>query len=368
MADERHLYILGQGVRAWTQWRIDNPTIIPDLTNASLIKAVLNGFNLRQAKLSMSDLSFAWLEGADLSRAKLVGTNFFRAKLKSAQFLGSTLLEANLREADLRKANIKEANLTDVNLRGANLTGADLKGAYLYRANCLEATFERANVSSAWFGYANIGQTVFTNTNLGKAEGLKLTRHYSSSTIDTSTLYSFKGEIPDQFLRSVGVPDTLITYLPSLIGSENPIQLYSCFISFNNRDRRFAERLYADMQKNKVRCWYAPNDMKIGAKIRPTIHEAIKLHDKVLLVLSKNAMESPWVENEVEAALERESKQSRTVLFPIRLDDTVMRNEDGWPADIRRTRHIGDFRNWSDPNSYRKAFERLLRDLRAEAK
>jgi hypothetical protein len=366
MADKRHLHILGQGVRTWNQWRIDNPEVVPDLTNANLIKAVLNGFNLRQAKIASTDLSFAYLEGADLSRANLFGANLFRAKMKSAQFLGSTLSEANLRDADLRSANVKEANLTDVNFTRANLTGADLSGSYLYRANCVQATFEGANIYGAWFGHASMGRTVFTNTNLGEAAGLETTKHYSSSTIDTNTLYSFKSGIPEKFLRSVGVPDALITYLPSLIGSENTIQFYSCFISFNDRDRPFAERLYADMQRSKVRCWYAHNDMRIGAKIRPTIHEAIKLHDKVLLIISESAMESSWVESEVEATLEREHEQNRIVLFPIRLDDTVMHRADGWPADIRRTRHIGDFRNWMNPNSYQQAFERLLRDLNVQ--
>ncbi len=34
-----------------------------------------------------------------------------------------------------------------------------------------------------------------------------------------------------------------------------------------------------------------------------------------------------------------------------------------WAADIRRTRHIGDFRKWKDHDSLKSAFERLLRDL-----
>jgi hypothetical protein len=38
-----------------------------------------------------------------------------------------------------------------------------------------------------------------------------------------------------------------------------------------------------------------------------------------------------------------------------------------WAADLRRTRHIGDFTEWKDHDSYQKAFERLLRDLKAEA-
>ena len=39
----------------------------------------------------------------------------------------------------------------------------------------------------------------------------------------------------------------------------------------------------------------------------------------------------------------------------------------GGAADIRRTRQIGDFANWKDHDAYQKAFERLLRDLKAES-
>jgi hypothetical protein len=51
------------------------------------------------------------------------------------------------------------------------------------------------------------------------------------------------------------------------------------------------------------------------------------------------------------------------VLFPIRLDETVMETDQAWAADIRRTRHIGDFCRWKDHDSYQQAFNRLLHDL-----
>lgn len=43
-----------------------------------------------------------------------------------------------------------------------------------------------------------------------------------------------------------------------------------------------------------------------------------------------------------------------------------MRTDQAWAADIRRRRHIGDFTRWKDHDSYQKAFERLLRDLKAD--
>ena len=63
--------------------------------------------------------------------------------------------------------------------------------------------------------------------------------------------------------------------------------------------------------------------------------------------------------------MEQESKRGTTILFPVRIDNTVMTIETGWPALIRRTRHIGDFQGWETHGVYQQAFERLLRDLTA---
>ena len=82
-------------------------------------------------------------------------------------------------------------------------------------------------------------------------------------------------------------------------------------------------------------------------------------------MLSENSIQSPWVENEVEAASERERQQNQPVLFPVRLDDSIMESPQAWAATIRRERHIGDFRDWKNADAFKKAFERLLRDLKA---
>jgi hypothetical protein len=147
----------------------------------------------------------------------------------------------------------------------------------------------------------------------------------------------------------------------------SPIQFYSCFISYSTKDQHLAERLYADLQSKGVRCWFAPEDLKIGDKFRTRIDESIRAFDKLLLVLSKHSISSPWVEEEVEAALDRERRDKRLALFPICLDDAVMETETAWAASLRRTRHIGDFRNWKDHDAYTKGFERLMRDLQNEA-
>ena len=84
-----------------------------------------------------------------------------------------------------------------------------------------------------------------------------------------------------------------------------------------------------------------------------------------MLILSANSVASDWVETEVESALERERKEGKEVLFPIAIDDEGFTSKQPWAADIRRKRHIGDFRNWKDQDAFKAAFERLLRDLKA---
>lgn len=141
------------------------------------------------------------------------------------------------------------------------------------------------------------------------------------------------------FLRGCGLPDNFIEYLPSLLNQ--PIQFYSCFISYSSKDDDFAERLHADLQNKGVRCWFAPHDMRIGDRIRDVIDAQIRVREKLLVVLSAASIASEWVEDEVEQALEEERKSAnrRTVLFPIRIDDAVMETDLAWARNIKRIRH-----------------------------
>ena len=202
---------------------------------------------------------------------------------------------------------------------------------------------------------------MFGAVNLSVAKGLESVRHEGPSTIGIDTVYASQGRISEVFLRGAGVPDEFITYMRSLVG--RAIEFYSCFISYSSKNQDFAERLHADLQAKGVRCWFAPEDMKIGDKIWDRLDQSIRLHDKLLLVLSANAIGSEWIEDEVTTAFEEERRRGKTVLFPVRLDDTVFATGESWAAKARQ-RHIGDFCQWKQHDAYKKAFDRLLRDLK----
>ena len=330
MANPEHLKIVKGGRDAIADWRKKEPDKILDLEDADLLRVALHM--------------------ADLAGANLIGVD-----LRSATIYDSNLSNANLSNANLGDAVIQDTDMTSADLRGAELSYANLTGVA---------------VSGADFGQAIFAETILADIDLRGARGLESVVHEGPSVIDERTLRK-SWPLPEVFLRGVGLSDQYIDYLPSLMGEA--IEFYSCFISYSSRDDEFARRLHADLQDNGVRCWFAPDDLRIGDKFRARIDEAIRLHDKLLLILSEDSVHSTWVENEVESALEKEEKAKeggaeRTVLFPIRLDSTVMDTDAAWAASIRRTRHIGDFSAWKDHDAYQKVLERLLRDVKAGAK
>ena len=127
-----------------------------------------------------------------------------------------------------------------------------------------------------------------SDVDLSGAKGLETVEHGGPSTIGIDTIYKSRGKIPEVFLRGCGVPDEFIAYIGSMVG--RPIEFYSCFISYSTHDQEFAERLHADLQAKGVRCWFAPHDIKGGRKIHEQIDEAIRLHDRLLLILSEHSM------------------------------------------------------------------------------
>ena len=295
--------------------------------------------------------------------------------LGGADFRGADLPGTDLDGALLDGARLAESNLVTANLHATSLVGTDLSGADLTGANLFWAFLSAGLLKGTRLARADFGRTMLSNVDLSSAIGLEHAHHLAPSTIGIDTLYRSKGKIPEAFLRGCGVPDDLIAYLPSLLGAQQAIQFCSCFISYSHKDEEFCKRLHSRMRDEKLRVWYAPEDMKSGRKIHEQIDQAIRVHDKLLLVLSKESMASEWVKTEVRHARKREVREGRRVLFPIRLVPfESIRDWEAFDADTGkdlgvevREYFIPDFSNWKDHDAFEAGFKRLLNDLQEEA-
>jgi hypothetical protein len=259
MANPEQIAVLKRGSKAWNDWRLGNPGTTP---------------NLRAGNFAGVDLAGAQLFSAHLGEANLHG-----AKLVGANLRGAYLRGADLSEADLCQANLREADISRVNLSEAVLTEA-----------AVNAT--------------RVGLTIFANNDLSQVGGLDAVQHLGPLTIGIDTIYKSKGNIPDVFLRGCGVPEEFIVYKRSLV--ENPIDFYSCFISYSSKDGALAQRLYDDLQAKKF-----DENAKWGEPVWGEIDTAIRYYDKLVVICSTNSLQSPPVTREIERALQKEEREHK---------------------------------------------------------
>jgi uncharacterized protein YjbI with pentapeptide repeats len=327
-----HLVALKRGAHSWNEWRRKNHTVRPNLRGISLPP----GIDLYKADLSEADLTGATLERANLSRALLYSSKLVAANLKGA------------------------------NLHGAQLDHSDFSGANLAEAELVAATFTGAILTGTYFRNSLLGSTSLDAVDLSTARGLDTIRHAGPSSIGTDTIYLSKASISEIFLRGAGVPDGFVTYMKSLV--VNPIEYYSCFISYSNKDKDFAERLHADLQNAHVRSWFFPENARWGRGVWEAIDEPIRKYDKLIVICSENSLQSGPVLREVERALRREDDEGKNILFPVRIDEYLFEKwEHPFKSDVL-SKVVADFRQWRNHDGYRKAFERLLRALKEEDK
>ncbi len=343
MNREEAIELLTTDVAAWNEYRERHSGWLLDLRMANL-----SGLDIGDAQLRGGDF-----RGADLSRADLRG-----AGLSGANLIGTNLSGANISWAGLHRADLSGADLS-----GANLTGAGLGGT----------VFREANLCGVDFSNAGLFSTAFANIDLSGALNLEEVRHFGPSHISFDTLARSQGKISKLFLRGCGVPDVWIENIPSLLGAMQPIQFYSCFISYNHQDEEFCKRLHSRMRDEGLNVWFAPEDLKMGKKIHMQIDEAIRRYDKLLVVLSEDSMQSEWVATEIYKARQREIREKRRILCPIRLCDfEAIRDWECFDGDsgkdmareIREYFIPGDFMNWKDHDAFETAFRKLIEDLK----
>lgn len=339
--------------------------------------------------LNKSDLSHANLCGVDFRDVYLAESQLFKADFRDASLKLAQFIRSDLREANFGNANLRHANLGETDLRGASLSGATLSHACYYWADLRDADLGGADLTEGLFGGAILSrvnlaganltkaifqETIIADVDLSKVEGLDSVIHERPSYISIETFIRSQGRIPEPFLRGCGLPDAWIANLPALIGALEPIQFYSCFISYSHQDEEFARRLYSRARDEGLRVWYAPEHMKGGRKILDQLQGAIQVQDKLLLVLSEASMHSRWVETELRTALRREQRDGRQILFPIRISPwEPVRDWKCFDADSGRdlaeavrAYHIPDFSQWKDHDAFEAAFARLLADLKAD--
>lgn len=388
MANEEQLSILRQGVKVWNEWLAKFPYQI-DLSEADLQGTGLRNIsfhnsekaNLQKINLSKTNLSYANLSYTDLEESNLSGSDLYKAVLSH-----SILRKGNLHKSDCLWALFGGADLSEANLNSANLAYSNLFLANLTRADFTNATLEDANLNGCIldttnFSETKVGTTMFGGLDLSKAVGLEYVKHSSPSTIGADTYRLSKGNIPTEFLRGCGLSDWEIEsvklYNPDLSNDEivkiqyriyelratHALQISPLFISYSHGDGLFVDKLEKKLNKKGIRFWRDIYDMKSG-RIEKQIDRAMRLNPTVLLILSKESLQSDWVEHEVRTSRALEKETKRDILCPVALDDSWKNSP--WAKRIMdqiMEYNILNFSEWQDDTKFESTFNKLIDGL-----
>jgi len=98
------------------------------------------------------------------------------------------------------------------------------------------------------------------------------------------------------------------------------------FIAHSSANKDFVDELAANLTRNRVEVWYDKWEMKVGDSLRQKLSEGISGSKFMVVVLSKESLESKWVKEEFNSGLAIAMENKNRFVLPLFLsgDDSML--------------------------------------------
>ena len=96
------------------------------------------------------------------------------------------------------------------------------------------------------------------------------------------------------------------------------------FISYSHQDKKFADKLAANLVQQKAHVWIDSWELNVGDSIIDKVQTAIQDSSALIVIISKASMESEWCKKELTSGFLRELEEKRVVVLPLLLEDCQM--------------------------------------------
>lgn len=93
------------------------------------------------------------------------------------------------------------------------------------------------------------------------------------------------------------------------------------FISYSHTDSRFVDILAANLVRKKHHVWMDRWELNLGDSITEKVQTSLTGSDAMLIILSKNSVQSNWCKRELTAGLLRELEEQKTIVMPVVIED-----------------------------------------------
>lgn len=87
------------------------------------------------------------------------------------------------------------------------------------------------------------------------------------------------------------------------------------YISYSIKDKEIAEKFYDELAKNNIEVWWDEN-IVIGQEFNKVIDEELLKSDAIIIIISKNSVQSDWIRYEMMTALGYKRAGNGVQIFP----------------------------------------------------
>lgn len=124
----------------------------------------------------------------------------------------------------------------------------------------------------------------------------------------------------------------------------------SIFLCHSSKDKFFVRELAERLRSYGVKVWIDEAEIKIGESLTEKIGKAIDENDYVGVVLSRNSVNSEWVQRELQIAINKEISKKQVVVLPMLLEKVEI-------PPFLRDKLYADF---TSPERYETTFPKIL--------
>jgi hypothetical protein len=93
------------------------------------------------------------------------------------------------------------------------------------------------------------------------------------------------------------------------------------FISYSHKNKELAQKLALNLVRRRIPVWIDDWEVSCGESLIEAVQKAVQDSSALLILLSKDSVESVWCKTEVVAAIQRELEEKKILAIPVLLED-----------------------------------------------